>query len=341
MNHLAFDVPAEKMDEYLVKLRAKGVAVTEITNHANSLDRRPQGRLRRGDRQRRRVRALDVLQGSQRHPLEFAAWTTTFDESDIAHQRQDGRRQHRSAQPSRPDASAGRRVPVARRPARSSAGNHQHRRASAAEPSPPDTRERAGGGHRPTRVTQAEQGEDEMARWGRWLLAASLVQRRRRAAATMTTTRRRGDVRRLVTRWPLRGDATGATAAGHPTRPTRPTRPLAPDATARTGRRTDATDATDATRRRSSATRRRWTRRHAAHRDVRHPARGTRRRRRAATRSRPGPRLRPARAHRTRRLAGPRAWPSRGSTRRDGTALTFHLRDGVTFQDGRRSTRRP
>ena len=38
MNHIAFDVPAEKLEEYKLKLRAKGVQVTSITNHSNSLD---------------------------------------------------------------------------------------------------------------------------------------------------------------------------------------------------------------------------------------------------------------------------------------------------------------
>src|SRR3954471_14003265 len=38
MNHIAFDVAPEKIDEYLVKLRSKGVAVSEIINHANSRD---------------------------------------------------------------------------------------------------------------------------------------------------------------------------------------------------------------------------------------------------------------------------------------------------------------
>src|SRR5689334_15770455 len=37
-NHIAFDVPAEKMDAYRRKLREKGVKVTQIVNHANSLD---------------------------------------------------------------------------------------------------------------------------------------------------------------------------------------------------------------------------------------------------------------------------------------------------------------
>ncbi len=85
MNHIAFDVRAERMDEYLVKLRGKGVAVTEIVNHAGSLsgghkvdyDARTDG----GDVFVRSMYFKDpngVL-------LEFAAWTTTFTASDVAH----------------------------------------------------------------------------------------------------------------------------------------------------------------------------------------------------------------------------------------------------------------
>jgi catechol 2,3-dioxygenase-like lactoylglutathione lyase family enzyme len=85
MNHIAFDVAPEKMDEYLVKLRAKGVAVTEITNHANSLHG---GHKADYDSE---TDDGDVFVRSMyfKDPngtlLEFAAWTTTFDESDVAH----------------------------------------------------------------------------------------------------------------------------------------------------------------------------------------------------------------------------------------------------------------
>jgi catechol 2,3-dioxygenase-like lactoylglutathione lyase family enzyme len=85
MNHIAFDVPADKIDDYLVKLRSKGVAVTEITNHSNSLD---------GGHKANYDAATDdgdvfVRSLYFRDPngtlLEFACWTTTFDESDIRH----------------------------------------------------------------------------------------------------------------------------------------------------------------------------------------------------------------------------------------------------------------
>ncbi len=85
MNHLAFDVPAEKIDEYLDKLRGKGVAVTEITNHSISLN---------GGHKAHYDPATnngDVFVRSRyfRDPngtlLEFACWTTTFDEADVVH----------------------------------------------------------------------------------------------------------------------------------------------------------------------------------------------------------------------------------------------------------------
>jgi catechol 2,3-dioxygenase-like lactoylglutathione lyase family enzyme len=85
MNHIAFDVAADKIDEYLVKLRSKGIAVTEITNHANSLTggHKPvyDPATDDGDVFIRSMYFKDpngIL-------LEFAAWTTTFDESDVAH----------------------------------------------------------------------------------------------------------------------------------------------------------------------------------------------------------------------------------------------------------------
>ena len=85
MNHIAFDVSAEKIDEYLVKLRSKGVAVSEIINHANSLEggHKPDydPATDNGDVF---VRSL-YFRDPNGTLLEFACWTTTFDESDIRH----------------------------------------------------------------------------------------------------------------------------------------------------------------------------------------------------------------------------------------------------------------
>ena len=79
MNHFAFNVPVEKFDEYCDKLKAKGIAVSPVMNHDNS----------------------EYQVSATMHPgvfvrsvyffdpdgicLEFAAWTKTFDESDVAH----------------------------------------------------------------------------------------------------------------------------------------------------------------------------------------------------------------------------------------------------------------
>jgi catechol 2,3-dioxygenase-like lactoylglutathione lyase family enzyme len=85
MNHIAFDVPAEKIDQYLEKLRSKGVAVSEIINHANTLDggHKPgyDPATNDGDVF---VRSL-YFKDPNGTLLEFASWTTTFDESDIRH----------------------------------------------------------------------------------------------------------------------------------------------------------------------------------------------------------------------------------------------------------------
>jgi catechol 2,3-dioxygenase-like lactoylglutathione lyase family enzyme len=86
MNHIAFDVAPDKIDQYLVKLRTKGVAVTEITNHSNSLagghkvDYDPAT-----DDGDVFVRSL-YFKDPNGTLLEFACWTTTFDESDVAHE---------------------------------------------------------------------------------------------------------------------------------------------------------------------------------------------------------------------------------------------------------------
>ncbi len=80
MNHLAFDVPAEKFEEYHAKLKAKGVDVTEIRNHDNSPSQiSPQ-------------MSKDVYIRSFyfNDPdgvcLEFACWTGALKPSDVAHE---------------------------------------------------------------------------------------------------------------------------------------------------------------------------------------------------------------------------------------------------------------
>jgi catechol 2,3-dioxygenase-like lactoylglutathione lyase family enzyme len=88
MNHIAFDVPPEKFDEYYERLKAKGVAVSAISNHDNS------------PRQISPTVTDDVFVRSvyffdpDGALLEFAAWTKALGPSDIAHEaaRADGTR---------------------------------------------------------------------------------------------------------------------------------------------------------------------------------------------------------------------------------------------------------
>jgi len=85
MNHLAFDVPAEKFEEYREKLKSKGVKVTQIINHSNVLDGGHQpvydAETNDGDVFVRSMYFNDP-NGTK---LEFACWTKTFDESDVKH----------------------------------------------------------------------------------------------------------------------------------------------------------------------------------------------------------------------------------------------------------------
>lgn len=86
MNHLAFDVPAEQLVEYRQRLLDKGVEVTPIINHCNSLDggHKPHydPATDAGDVFVRSVYFRDP-NGTM---LEFASWTATFDHSDVRHE---------------------------------------------------------------------------------------------------------------------------------------------------------------------------------------------------------------------------------------------------------------
>lgn len=79
MNHVAFDVPVDKFDEYVEKLKAKGVEVSMVLNHDNS-ERTVAPEMHDGVF----VRSVyfrdpdDVL-------LEFACWTLPFGPEDVAH----------------------------------------------------------------------------------------------------------------------------------------------------------------------------------------------------------------------------------------------------------------
>jgi catechol 2,3-dioxygenase-like lactoylglutathione lyase family enzyme len=79
MNHVAFDVPAERMEDYRERLVAKGVNVSIVINHDNS------------QKQISREWTDDVFVRSMYFMdpdgilLEFASWTKVFDESDVSH----------------------------------------------------------------------------------------------------------------------------------------------------------------------------------------------------------------------------------------------------------------
>ena len=77
MNHVAFNVPAEKLDEYRAKLAEAGIEATDVVNHDDS------------ERQASRTRTDSTFVRSVyfRDPdgilLEFAAWTRALDERDV------------------------------------------------------------------------------------------------------------------------------------------------------------------------------------------------------------------------------------------------------------------
>jgi catechol 2,3-dioxygenase-like lactoylglutathione lyase family enzyme len=85
MNHLAFDVPAERFEEYRQKLVDKGVMVTEIINHANSLDggHKPDYDAATDDGDVF-IRSM-YFKDPNGTTLEFACWTKELDETDVRH----------------------------------------------------------------------------------------------------------------------------------------------------------------------------------------------------------------------------------------------------------------
>jgi len=84
-NHIAFDVPPERFDEYRDGLKARGVKVTPIINHANSLDggHKPDydAATDDGDVFIRSMYFTDP-NGVR---LEFATWTKALDDDDVRH----------------------------------------------------------------------------------------------------------------------------------------------------------------------------------------------------------------------------------------------------------------
>ena len=81
MNHIAFDVPAEKFDDYVAKLKAKGVKLGAVLNHDNSPSQVSAEVT--DDVFVRSVHFFDP-DGVM---LEFASWTHPgFTEKDVAHE---------------------------------------------------------------------------------------------------------------------------------------------------------------------------------------------------------------------------------------------------------------
>jgi catechol 2,3-dioxygenase-like lactoylglutathione lyase family enzyme len=77
MNHVAFDVPAEKIEEYRAKLQAKGIEVTEIVNHDDS----SQG-VSPTVNETTIVRSI-YFRDPDGILLEFACWAREFGEGDV------------------------------------------------------------------------------------------------------------------------------------------------------------------------------------------------------------------------------------------------------------------
>lgn len=78
MNHVAFDVPEERIEEYQKKLAAAGVECTPVVNHDNS---ETQASLEQTDTTF--VRSI-YFKDPDGILLEFAAWTRDLDERDVS-----------------------------------------------------------------------------------------------------------------------------------------------------------------------------------------------------------------------------------------------------------------
>jgi catechol 2,3-dioxygenase-like lactoylglutathione lyase family enzyme len=79
MNHIAFNVPADKFDAYCERLKAKGVAVSPILNHDDS-----PAQVSREVTDKVFVRSIYFFDPDGAC-LEFACWLRDFDDSDVAH----------------------------------------------------------------------------------------------------------------------------------------------------------------------------------------------------------------------------------------------------------------
>jgi catechol 2,3-dioxygenase-like lactoylglutathione lyase family enzyme len=79
MNHVAFDVPPEKIEEYVEKLKAKGLNPTRLINHDDS-----PYQVSREMHPGVFVRSVYFMDPNG-ILLEFACWTRAFTEADVKH----------------------------------------------------------------------------------------------------------------------------------------------------------------------------------------------------------------------------------------------------------------
>jgi catechol 2,3-dioxygenase-like lactoylglutathione lyase family enzyme len=79
MNHIAFDIPAERFDEAVAKLHEKGVATSPVLNHDDS-----PSQVAREMYPGVFVRSIYFMDPDG-ILLEFASWTRVFGESDVRH----------------------------------------------------------------------------------------------------------------------------------------------------------------------------------------------------------------------------------------------------------------
>ena len=80
MNHVAFAVPPEKIDEYVVRLREAGVDCTEVANHDDS-----EFGISADVHDGVFVRSIYFM-GPDGEMLEFAAWTKALTPDDVRHE---------------------------------------------------------------------------------------------------------------------------------------------------------------------------------------------------------------------------------------------------------------
>jgi catechol 2,3-dioxygenase-like lactoylglutathione lyase family enzyme len=80
MNHVAFDIPEEKFDEYVEKLHAKGIKTSPVLNHDNS----PQ-QVAKEMHPGVFVRSIYFMDPDG-ILLEFASWTKVFTAADVEHE---------------------------------------------------------------------------------------------------------------------------------------------------------------------------------------------------------------------------------------------------------------